>query len=283
MNRALHVVLAVLGAAVVSSACVPASEPAPPAGALGFALVPSAAARGEPFVTSDGWTVVIDKLVFQVSIEASPFVASPEQRFSNAGGTSRFDGSKPAVVFARAISVGPSTVDVSLTATYLGRGGPPADEKELVSLGVSSEVAARFRAAPDVSRSENTYDGSFFQGPSMLLAIHASRGDRVVSFDLTFDISGGYMPSKSPHDVVADALVAVPATTVAEALFTNDANELELDAFADADTNGDGTLTAAEILAATGCQPSCNQGVNLGQSTLLDTLEQRSAHLFVPQ
>jgi hypothetical protein len=50
--------------AAVMVACVPAGASVDPRGATGAVMTPSAATRGEPFVTKDGWTVRIDELAF---------------------------------------------------------------------------------------------------------------------------------------------------------------------------------------------------------------------------
>jgi hypothetical protein len=272
--------------ALILAACVPASDPAPPAGALGFAVEPSAATRGEPVVTSDGWTMRFERVAFQMSVSAMS--TSPDKSSHTSygqSGTFRFDASQSVQIFSRAIAVGPATAQLAFQGTYIGNGDfKPSREDETENIGLSDEDKARFFVRSDVSASSGYVS---YNGPSMLLVVRAERPGRAVGLDLTFDLPAGYAPSSQRmHDVVADALVTIPITAQVEALFQDDnTHEAHFEDFAVADINGDGMVSATELNDAV-----CNSCRALGappsgvfQPRLVDLIRGRGARIFVPR
>jgi len=260
MNR--FVTAAAATACLVCAACVPASEAAPPAGAFGFVTEPSPATRGEPFVTRDGWTVRIERLALQVSVMAFPVDDRDYYRYGSSD-TYRFDASKSVTVFARAVPTGPATGTMRLTG-YYGYGRNSDDERTEI-LGLPPEVNARFGVAADARQ----YSGDYvsYAGPSALLVVRAENAGRVIVVDLTLALSSYY--SEQEHlgrEVVADALVTVPASIVAETLFMDESSrDLRFDDFAAADANGDGRVSGQELSAA----------------NLLETISSRGSGIFV--
>jgi len=274
--RVTGAVAAVFGAA---TACVPASEPAPPAGAFGFLTEPSPASRGEPFVTRDGWTVRIEKVALQVGVTGHALDTSKR----NAGGsyeTYRFDASKSVELYARAIPAGPATGSVSLSGTYLDSSSKDDANVEVAAL--SPQTSARFQTPSDVSSGSAGYRS--YAGPSLLLAVRAVRAERIIAFDLTFDVSSFANPGDRPgpvRDVREDALVTVPLTIAAEALFEDEAPLTPAFAeFAAADADGDGVVTGAELSSAS-CSSRVPGSEGLVPRTLVDCVRLRARRMFV--
>ena len=243
--------MALLGMAGIA-ACVPASEKLPARGAAGFDTVPSAATSGEPFTTSDGWTVRVDKLVIQTSVAAS----LPNHNY----GTSIpyvFDAQKPASVYARALPVGTVTVSLALYGRYISTDGDYRDR--VVTINVDDETNERFNRLPDEGE-----DSGYTPGPSVILAAHAERDGRVVTVDMALNVT-----SSSPRTF--DEAFGIPVEVREDALSTI---ELPIDAalffpafddIAASDADGDGAVTAIELEA----------------SKALTTLEQRIAAALV--
>jgi hypothetical protein len=273
----MRVTGAVAAAFGAVTACVPASEPAPPAGAFGFVTEPSAASRGEPFVTRDGWTVRIEKVALQVSVSGHALDTSKRDAYGSYEAY-RFDASKSIELYARAIPTGPATGGVSLSGTYLNSSSKEDANVEVA--GLSPQTSARFQTRSDVSSGSAGYRS--YSGPSLLLAVRAVRAERFIAFDLTFDVfSFGSDRAGPVRDVREDALVTVPLTVAAEALFEDEVTlALAFAEFAAADADGDGVVTGAEFSDA-----SCSSGVLDAEvptsPCLVDRVRERAARLFI--
>ncbi len=261
--------LTMAGSLTVAS-CVPASEAAPPAGALGFVAEPSPATRGEPFVTSDGWTIRIEQFVLQVRVSTSSKERGAKRPQTDSSETYRFDARKTTGLFARATPAGLASATLRLDGTYIDSGKTYDADTEV--LGVSPEVNARFRVRSDAPRSDYAWP----YGPTMFLTLRAKRADRVVIIDLALLLDGGTDPFDAPErNVVADTLVTMPIAIAAEALFVEDeTRDLRFDDFAAADVNDDGILTGPELGAAV-CR-SCE-----GRQRLNDKVRGRGFSVFV--
>lgn len=229
--------VAVMLATATIAACVPASEKLPPRGAAGFDTVPSAATTGEPFTTTDGWTVRVEKLVIQTSVAAS---------LPNLGyGTSMpyvFDAQKPASVYARALPVGSVTVSLALYGRYISTEGDYRDR--VVPINVDDETNERFNRLPDEGE-----DSGYTPGPSVILAVHAERDGRVVTFDMALNVTSAGVRSFDeafgiPVEVREDSLSTVELPIDAALFFP------VFDDVAASDADGDGTVTALELEAS---------------------------------
>lgn len=245
MKRALCV--------IVLAACVPASEEDAPAGAAGFDATPSAATQGEPFATSDGWSVRIEKLVFQVSVSASA-----ERLGYGYSEPYVFDAQKPARVFARAIPVGPARVNMTLYGRYIGYSDNDYVDR-VERINVDDETNARFSLPPDEGK-----QSEYTPGPSVLIAVRAERGGSVVRLDAALNITASAPPSLEekfgvPVEVTEDAVATAEMPIDAATFFP------VFDDVARSDTDGDGTVSADELAA----------------SKVLTLLEQRIANAIV--
>lgn len=259
---------AALFALIAPSACVPASEPAEPAGAFGFTTEPTPATRGEPFVTTDGWTIRIETLALQLQVTATSRAPSREDGFGSASGYGydeyRLLASQPAQVYSRALRVGPAEGGVSLSSGYVSGDGKVYDE-DTENIGMSPELIARFRRSADAAYD---YGGSSVAGPSLVLVARAERAGRVVVVDFglaasvsTFLEGNSRFPGEQPPRATAvvqqNALVTLPLIIAAEALFVDGQRpddpagtpaKLVFDDFAALDEDGDGRVSGAEIM-----------------------------------
>jgi hypothetical protein len=238
-------------AAVLLFGCVPASEELPPAGAAGFDTVPSERTKGQPFTTEDGWTIRVEKLFVQVSV-----AASPERRQYGSSEPWVFDAQKPARIFARALPVGPASMNIALYGRYISD-GDYFDRVERIN--VDDETNARFERLPDEGQ-----DSGYTPGPSVLLAVRAERAGRIATLDLALNVTSTGPRSFDEAfgvgvDVREDDISSV-ALPIDAALFFP-----VFDDVAASDANGDGTITASELDA----------------SKVLAALEQRIASAFV--
>ncbi len=281
--------------------CVPASEKAPPAGAIGVVTEPSAAARGDPFTTADGWTVRIEGFALQLLLNASS-TTNDATGFGGYGSSEahRFDASKSTEIFAPGVRAGAATATIKLNGRYVRDGDDGYDDRS-VTFGLTPDVDARFLARADVypgALLHGSYEPSL--GPSIRLKVRAERGGRVVAFDLTFYADSGYFghfgpvgdggspPDFGPHgrdsipnfsrEVQGDALVTAPLRIVAEALFVDETTSaLAFDDFAKADVDNDGVLTGAEFGGSSG---QCS-ALGAAAPCFSDRIAARAGHLLV--
>jgi hypothetical protein len=278
--------------------CVPASDELPPAGAAGFAVEPSPPARGEPFMTADGWSIRFERVLVLAAVFAEP--ASPRLGGSGNQESYLWNGAAPAVIFARALPVGPCRVRAWPQSRYLpagGSDGPFSDPGEI--LAVPPELAARFGHVADNGFDHgvivNEHGGGFQEerdrwgfGPSIVFAVRAERGGRVVALDLALNaVPAGFVGPAEPEsvtvlDVQKNALVLGPLTVEPERIFAEGFEQV-----ADADADGDGRITADELRAVeleceecpTGPLPP---GVDV-KRTLLGRLAERASEVLVSQ
>ncbi len=280
MRRAL--LLAAAAACAACASCVPASEPAEPAGAIGFRTEPSAATRGEPFVTADGWTLTVSMLAFEVNVQS--YGASV--RLYARSESYRFRASESAEIFTREIPPGPASVHLTLQGGFLRRSD---FDDSVQNLDLPDAVVARFLRPADADTFPPSYSGGR-NGPTMVLVMRAERAGRAITIDLsvgTLSLSGTRVAWTAAGEVRADALAAARLRVRAEALFTDpQSGALLFDEFAAADGNADGSLDAAELLVASPCAPedvsgpcSANDGP-LGSGALGSLADARSTRLI---
>lgn len=290
-----------VGAAV--AACVPATVDENPRGAIGVKLRPSAATRGEPFTTTDGWTIRVTKTALMVhigaaSVEAYGTSSHGEPTTAFVPGDLEWEG------VVRAIPVGQYSPAVSFAYRNFYRGVceycPEPEEDRSDAL-----MRARFARPADGAAIEHCLGGvpdadCSLPGPSFWIVLTATRGARTVTLDLAFDPqsffserSAGPLLQIKRNDIVgAEVVVAV------ERLFAGRDGELVFDDLAEADTNLDGVLSPVELRAADQAPgeedeedeeapepPDDLDGFDIDyevyQSTLLDVLRARAAAIFV--
>lgn len=308
--------ISVLALAIAS--CVPSGEETDPRGALGVVTVPSPASRGEPFVTTDGWTVRVEVLIAQVSIvgsandPAASDALDQQVRETSHQGPYLFRASRPETFSAPGLPVGPGTVRFPFGRLELGtRSTNEPHETEIRD--VEPMHSARFLQPPDSLDPAFASPGSPAFGPSILLVARAAKGGQVVTIDLTFN--GAFRPYDDiTLEVRKNALNLARLTTAAENLFSgptgyvircerDDAGALKpriptlsyatgplFGDFAGADMDGDGKLSAAELrrpIVAPRCECCSSsedeESVRHFTSSMAELLELRSAALFLPE
>lgn len=245
-------VLSTLALPTLLLACVPASEKRPPAGAAGFTTEPSAAARGEPVTTADGWTVTFTKVVVQAYVNVYAVQgADLDQGFSGSNDVWLWNGSRPAEIFARELGAGPWEIGVNLMTHY---GSYEDGDDPVVNVGVSPSDEARFRMTADTTAFRDPIDTTFSnnQGPNVLLALRAEKGSRVVSLDLSWTAVSTYNTTETHvrRQVRADAVDLGPLLVEPERLLLEVDDALRFGPIAAADTNKDGWVTPEELAEA---------------------------------
>lgn len=247
MSRAALLLLA------LACGCVPASEELPAAGAAGFDTVPSPETQGAPFPTTDGWTVTVERLVFQVTVSASA-----DRLGYGYAEPYLFDAQKPARMFARALPVGPARVSISPYGRYIGYTDNDYFDR-VERINVDDETNARFNRLPDEGQASE-----YTPGPSVLIAVRGERDGRVIELDAALNVTASAPPSLEkefgiPVEVREDAVATAELPIDASVLFP---------VFADVaacDLDRDGTVTASE----------------LAHNGMLQVLEQRIATVLV--
>lgn len=280
----------VLAAVSIGVACVPPTEKRNPAGAAGFVTEPSAAARGGALTSSDGWTVVFDKLIVQASVTVEPFDFDP----TDSGSADRWflNGRVAQSFFTRALETGNWAVRAELGQGYF----PEPDEDDdhffepVMNLGLQDEDVPRFRRPADVSAS--AVGGR--SGPSILVSLHATKGTREARLDATIaePVPEASLSKEARFElraVRADTVAAGPLGIAPEKLLYRPDGVFVFDPIANADTDGDGRVTALELSRAPS-EPANVPEVEKGDAdppkkslltSLADTLSWRVKDLLV--
>lgn len=236
MRRAATV-LATTGLSLLIAGCVPAIEDPDPAGAAGFVTEPSAATRGEPFITDDGWTLRIEALVLSGSATASPVDDSDREMSSYDTDYVRWNARQRVELYARGLLVGRWRLDVSLYPYYSDDG--------IIDVDVDPALARRLPAIE--SGGSDPIDLSAI--PLAVLIVRAEKDGRVVDLDTTLALGDATVDQGSVLDVKANALVVAPLLVEAERLFQTSRQRLEFEPIAAADADADGTITRDELQA----------------------------------
>jgi hypothetical protein len=232
----LHRHFAALAVLLASQACVPITDDPVPRGAAGFTLTPTPASAGVPFLTADGYTITVNRLVLAVSASSGD---------SGTQGTSIFYGSTSGQVYATGIRE--RAAPISLAFTHFRLGEPGASYAD-VERSISDTDFARMQATLDFSDARTfNEDGPISFGPSVLLALRAVRGGQSVRVDVTLGVFNNTLRAEIP--VQRNALAVAAVSVDAQALF-KDGNELRFAAFVAADSNADGTVSPGELRAA---------------------------------
>lgn len=265
--------------ALAVAACVPASEALPPAGAAGYTTEPSAAARGEPFVTSDGWTVRIQELVFQASVGATPLSRDDiDDPYGGSYGGSelyRWNARDRVDLFTPGLRLGDWSVSVSLRGLYRYGGKDDNYDDRLVSYGIDEALAFRFRPVESGQR-------SYVEGPSFLVIARGEKAGRVVTLDVALSADVTFSSTSLPYSgprlaVREDSLTSAPLRVAGEVLFSSG---LGFEAIASADADGDGRVDEAELAGVT--TRCCGLGNTPTKTTLADALAKNAGGALQP-
>lgn len=204
--------------ATLIAGCVPSTEEPEPRGAGGFRTEPSAAARGEPFVTSDGWTVRFERFA------ASAYVSAYPDSIQGSGGSLGhvWNGREPVELYAPGVSLGRAEVSLGLTSlTDYDDGRFQSDVRQV---GLDDALVKRFSERAD-DRKLGPYSG--YGNPTVVVTFVGQKGDRVVRVDL--GLAGlGYASAQATVEVHKNALSAVPLPLTPERLLSSYNIELNL-------------------------------------------------------
>lgn len=231
------------------AACVPSTESRTAAGAAGVVTEPSAASRGEPFVTADGWTLVIDSLILQAEVA----VVSQNGQQSAYGSTTSYlwDARRRVELFTPALELGSWLVRVAPRSRYLTSNG----FDEIENLGVETSLEARFYQP--VVTPFDAFGDDFRRGPSALLVVRATKGTREVSMSVALGRPlGGSAPSVGLAEPVHVVLVEANALSTSSIrvdgsrFFLDDDRALRFDLLAAADADADGAITDFELASS---------------------------------
>jgi hypothetical protein len=262
---------------VLVSACIPASEPHPPAGAAGFSLEPSPAAGGAPFQSGE-WTLTIEKLVVAMRITVVPASARDPQSSSGSSAgfeagfeTIVFNGAQGGQFFAPGVSVGRADLCLHYSSPFTY---PPSsssgDASNFLSVGgIDPSDLDRLKELSDEGLKGSSSFG-FGQTPTVLLDVKGRRGGQVVLLR-SAPLVTGPLPSESDVacpgvigvDIQASALSLARLAVRPERAFAE--NEALWRAIVGADANGDGITTGAELRAAQTDQPQTEQRPKKGR------------------
>jgi hypothetical protein len=231
-------------------ACVPATADPDPHGAVEVRVHPSPASRGEPFSTSDGWTVTVERLAVEADFVATPTAATAVHSAFT------FSAAEDQSMIVVAVPAGPAVVVPLLSGRFIGGMEPMVLSDEPASHGVDAALSDRLERLADSAEAveepsvDAARDAGFFdfgpQGPAFILAARGTKGDKTVRFDLS--VADLASPSGAPLRIAADALTPVDFTAHAEALFTSeDDGAVIFGDIAAADTDGDGVVSPAEL------------------------------------
>jgi hypothetical protein len=233
--------VAVVATLAVFQACVPIADDPAPRGAAGFTLTPTPASAGAPFVTADGYTITIERLVLAVRASSSD---------SGIQGTTIYYGSKAAQVYATGIRE--RTVPVTLNFTHFNINYPDTSDDEF-ERSISDADFKRLQSPFDFSDTQafSEDDPSSIRlklGPSVIVSMRATRNSQTFRLDVAL---GVFAAKALTANLVIErnALVSASVSVDAQALFSNGA-ELRFAEFAAADGNSDETISWNELIAA---------------------------------
>lgn len=200
--------------------CVPNGADPDPRGGVALQTAPSSATRGEPFTTSDGWTIRISKLAaISVVVAQTPGSDEPsEERFL-------WDATVAKALIVRAVPTGKATVFTGLQSAGRRFDGNGVEVEPFVNLDVDAETERRVRV-----------DGG--PGPSLFLAATAEKDGqlRQIRVLLVSPVERPDAPESPRVEVTVkqDDVVYAPLEVHAEALLDRAQPILDL-----ADANGE--------------------------------------------
>jgi hypothetical protein len=228
-------------------------------------LTPSAAARGDPLVTDDGWTVRVEALVMLGYLSVA---CSREYEKHDSEGTFVIDVARPFQFFQRAVVAGTCPVNLAFFHLLLD----PSTRKASIPLApfvrpgdtTAPALLRRFEETADDYEPESGFAGAFTEsgermtdGPALLIRLRGEREGRVVVVDLALAIfSFSERPffekaSTKPLDVVPNELRFVEFVVAPERVLVP-GGAVKGRTFGDiaaADADGDGQATPDELRA----------------------------------
>jgi hypothetical protein len=282
--------------AAAAAACVPSATDKDPHGGFSIHLAPSAATKGQPFTTADGWTITFTKTALRLSVTGETGYESDktiQPDLSISGDSRVLSATADCELRLTALAVGKAVVKITLTGGSVERDAAGINGDH--PCGLDPAMLARFESDADNTNNDalNSFGGA---AANVAFVADAEKNGRRVHLEL-------YASSFNADAMLHDQLVttAVQANTGVplkfpvffESIFvqTADSQTPSAPAFetiANADTNNDGIITAGELRAvpispSSGCGDSSgdDDDTNAGSSScqnLFDVLVGRMGY-----
>lgn len=245
-------------AALALTMCVPRGTDPDPRGGAEVTFLPSDVTLGKAaIVTPDGWTLSIDYFAFLGQVAASHVdydVFGMAHASSGGTGPALFlRGGPECPVRLTSVEPGLAGLEPQLPQSYLegGSGNTAACSN------VDAATLARFRKPAD----NNPFAGVPPPGPNVIVRAHATKDGKTVTIDAALAVD---VASEVPYkiNIVANEGVPFSVPVYAERIFVpTDADGIAFQHTVDADADGDGIITGAEIGAymCKGCVPGVDE------------------------
>jgi hypothetical protein len=232
---------------VAAVSCVPAAADPHPRGGFSVRFEPSAATAGQPFTTADGWTLTIKKTAIHVHAlaQSGDFKATPPMIVTSALDDRLLSPTNDCELALRSLDVGDAVVKAGLEID--GSDPPPG-----APCGVDPEMAARFEGAAD-SQIGLAFGQAIGGFPNVGVVLDAEKNGRRIHLELFI---AALVPDSMLHgklvitSVKANDGVTIRFPAQFESIFVADGRDpppIPFDDIADADADGDGNVTGAEL------------------------------------
>jgi hypothetical protein len=278
--------------AIAMAACVPSAPDKTPHGGFSVRLAPTAATKGQPFTTADGWTITFTKTALRLS-------ATGETGFNTNGPTPAepiiigdgrvLSATGDCELRLTALDVGDAVVKINLSSgtAQHDTAGIEGDHP----CGLDPTMLARFEGVADNTMGDPSLDLGYYAASSNVAFVaEAEKNGRHVHVEL---YAAAFNGDAQLHSQLA--LTAVKANTGVplrfpvyfETIFVQTADTQTppapaFETIANADANNDGTVTPDELRAVpvTTCgSASGDYATNpYGCQNLLDVIVRRMAY-----
>jgi hypothetical protein len=275
--------------------CVPPAPEPDPLGGFSIRLAPTPATAGVPFMTADGWEVKITKAAVRVGVLTTTSTTDRDEAYvDGAGAIFRLIAPR----LDCEIRVSQLPIRETNARLFIQVGALPNDKVISESCGLDADFAARFAKPADNDGPEEL--NAFAQQNSTASVGFAATGvknGREVSIDIVLD-SGTYpLPAGEVVEVDQGHMMAqggsgmvlpdqgVPLTfrVYFETIFGDNERTTRFGDIADADTDGDGVASIAELGVALSACHNLYQDPKYPCPSVLGTLAYRASMvLYVP-
>lgn len=230
--------------ALLLAGCLRPGNEDEPKGGVDVTLFPSAATKGTPFVTPDGWTITIHR--FAIRVAAADVTTAPDGTQTGGGpGIQRKLVPSPECHLRITAAEAGERAAIGLVSGG-AYGSSEAMTPELPPCGVDADTLKRFGASSDDS------DPAFPSLPSLIVDATATKDGQTLRVSFAAGSFGAYSDPSESAKVTIEANVGAPVSFPidGELLFApSDPGGVSFTEIAACDTNGDGTVTGAEMNA----------------------------------
>jgi hypothetical protein len=242
-------------------ACVPATNDLHPKGGFSVHLVASPATAGQPFTTADGWTITFEKTAIRpmVSASAGDFHAAHPTITSTTQDQRAMMTTSNCELRLTLLDPGDAVIRLDLQPAFRQPGSDFALDRPC---GFDPELLARFEAQSDEAPYAGAPDEHFTSVASVGFVAHAEKNGRTVHISLFVNTFGADVPFHQQlilSTVQANKGVPIQFEVYFESLFVADKSGVQLpvpeafEVIANADADGDGNITPAELNAVETC------------------------------